>query len=153
MDVDKKFLRALDALGLNDSSYRAILLLPLIEVAWADGEIQKEEREAILGYGEGNQLLAGEARTAIEEWLTERPSSDFFARGREILVELAHKPDGFGKDINPHKVDDIVEYCNVIADSAGGLFGMFFQSSAGEKEAISDIALHIARLHQEHYDS
>ncbi|MEZ4319866.1 MAG: hypothetical protein R3F61_20315 [Myxococcota bacterium] len=152
MSDDQKFVRELDALGLDESSYRAILLLPLIEVAWADNEIQKQERDAILGYGEGNQLLAGKARQVVEEWLTERPTKDYFERGREVLVRLAHKPDGFGRDIGPHQVDDIVEYCDIIAESAGGLFGMFFQTSAEEQEAIRNISNHIARLHQDNFD-
>jgi len=152
MSDDKTFLRDLDALGLDASSYRAILLLPLIEVAWADDAIQAPERDAILGYGEGNQLLADGARAVVEEWLTERPSRDFFERGRAILVRLAHKPDGFGREIKPHQVDDIVEYCDIIAESAGGLLGMFFQTSAGEQQAIREIGHHIARLHQEHYE-
>ncbi|MCB9676736.1 MAG: hypothetical protein H6737_16585 [Alphaproteobacteria bacterium] len=152
MSDDHKFLRELDALGLGEGSYRAILLLPLIEVAWADNEIQKQERDAILSYGEGNQLLAGPARKVVEDWLTERPTQDFFDRGREVLVRLAHKPDGFGREIKPHQVDDIVEYCDIIAESAGGLFGMFFQTSNEEQEAIRNISNHIARLHQEHYE-
>ena len=149
---DEQVIKALDALGLDSDSYRAILLLPLVEVAWADNEIQPQERKEILSYAEGNALLAGRAHDVVQEWLTERPTRDYFARGREVLVNLAHKPDGFGRDIGPHQVDDIVEYCDIIAESAGGIFGMFFQTSAEEQEAIRDIGLHIAKLHQQHFD-
>lgn len=150
--MSEQIRKQLDALGLDNESYRAILLLPLIEVAWADQEIQEKERETILGYGEGNQLLAGSARDVVEDWLTNRPSDDFFERGRAVLVALAHDREGLGRDIGPGTVDAIVEYCEVVAESAGGLFGMFFQTSQSEQLAIRNIANHIARLHQEHHD-
>lgn len=146
-----RIFKVLDALGLDHESYRAILLLPLIEVAWADGEIQAPERETILGYGEGNQLLAGRAHDVVQDWLTNRPSDDFFERGRAVLVELAHDKEGLGRDIGFGAVDAVVEYCEVVAESSGGLFGMFFQTSQSETLAIRKIAEHIARLHQEHH--
>lgn len=148
---DEEAKVALDALGLREDSYRAILLLPLVEVAWADGEIQPEERREILSFAEGNQLLHGAARAVVDDWLTDRPTADYFARGRAVLVKLAHKPDGFGRDIHPGHVDDVVDYCSVVADSAGGLFGMFFQTTDAEKVAIRQIANHIAKLHADQH--
>lgn len=147
---DERVKVELDALGLREDTYRAILLLPLVEVAWADGEIQAEEREEILSYAEGNRLLAGDAHRVVEDWLTDRPTEDYFERGRAALVKLAHYKDGFGRDIHPAHVDDVLDYCNVVADAAGGVFGMFFQTSDAEKVAIRKIAHHIARLHAEH---
>lgn len=149
-EIDAKLLRQLDALGLNQDSYRAILLLPLVEVAWVDGEIQAQERDEILSYAEGNQLLAGGAHAVVEDWLTNRPTEDYFSRGRKILVRLAHEAEGIASDIGPKEVDDILGYCEVVADSAGGLFGRFFRSSAEEKEAIRKIAIHVASLSSEY---
>lgn len=148
-EIDAKLVRELDALGLSQEAYRAILLLPLVEVAWVDGEIQPQERVEILSYAEGNQLLAGDAHKVVEDWLTNRPTDDYFARGRKVLVRLAHQSEGFANDIGPGEVDDIVQYCEVVADSAGGLFGRFFRSSSEEKEAIRKIAVHVARLSSE----
>jgi len=34
---DRELLAALEGLGLGRENHRAVLLLPLIEVAWADG--------------------------------------------------------------------------------------------------------------------
>lgn len=141
-------MKDLDALGLDPETYRVILLLPLVEVAWADGEIQAQEREAVLGFANGNALLAGRAHSIVEDWLTDRPSSDFFERGRAALVKLAH--DGvFGPDVGPSQVDDVVEYCSVIASSAGGFLGMF-HTSAEEQVAMRKIAAHVAKLQAEH---
>ena len=56
---------------------------------------------------------------------------------RELGVPISL--DGFGREIKPHQVDDIVEYCDIIAESAGGLFGMFFQTSSEEQEAARQL--------------
>lgn len=148
--IDRTLLTELDSLGLSKEAYRAILLLPLVEVAWVDGEIQPSERIEILSYAEGNQLLAGEAHAIVEGWLSERPAPDYFARGRAVLVKLANKSQNFAADVGPADVDDILAYCEVIADSAGGLFNTFFRSSEAEREAIRQIAVHVARLNA-HY--
>lgn len=145
MDLDPHVREALDELGLDEASYRAILLLPLVEVAWVDGIIQPHEREAILNYGEGNALLAGGARSVLEGWLETRPDHVTFARGRAILVELAHAADA-PATLDDQHIQDVVAHCQAIAESAGGLFDRFFTSSDAEKEAIHQIAVHIARL-------
>lgn len=150
MDLDPKVQAELDELGLDEDSYRAILLLPLVEVAWVDGIIQPGEREAILAYGEGNALLAGGAREVLEGWLETRPDHVTFARGRSILVELAHRPEGL-EDLDVAHISDVVAHCQAIAESAGGLFDRFFTASAEEKKAIEQIAMHIARLNS-HYE-
>lgn len=143
-------MKDLDALGLDPDTYRVVLLLPLIEVAWADGEIQAGERDAILGFAKGNDLLAGRSHSVVEDWLTDRPSADYFERARAALVKLAH--DGaFGPEVSPAQVDDVVEYCSVIASSAGGFMG-YFHTSAEEEVAMRKIATHVARLQAEHSD-
>jgi hypothetical protein len=145
MDLEPHVRAELEELGLTEDSYRAILLLPLVEVAWVDGLIQPAERDAILAYGEGNALLAGGARDMLEGWLQTRPDHVTFARGRAILVELAHSAHPL-EALDAQHIGDVVEHCQSIAESAGGLFGRFFTASDAEKEAIQQIAMHIARL-------
>ena len=41
--TDEQLVRALNDLGLDEQSYRALVLLPLVRVAWADGAIQEPE--------------------------------------------------------------------------------------------------------------
>ena len=46
--TDSHIRESLKALGMDRTSFRALPLLPLIQVAWADGEVQEEERNLIL---------------------------------------------------------------------------------------------------------
>lgn len=74
---DPQLLAELAGLGVRVETLAALTLIPLIEVAWADGEMAAAERSAV---------LAGAATVGIE------PGSVSY-RLLEIWVEEAHAPD------------------------------------------------------------
>ena len=47
MTDDEELTAALTRLGLDATNWRAVSLLPLVEVAWADGRIQVAERKLL----------------------------------------------------------------------------------------------------------
>ena len=47
-ELDAESVRELASLGLDKRNYKAVCLLPLVEIAWADGVVQPGERTAIL---------------------------------------------------------------------------------------------------------
>ena len=57
--TDDAVLDKLVGLGLRANTIAALSLVPLIEVAWADGEIQDNERSAILQGAHGKGLEQG----------------------------------------------------------------------------------------------
>jgi hypothetical protein len=46
---DSSLIEHLTKAGFDSDSARALYLLPLVDVAWADGRVQKEEQSEILG--------------------------------------------------------------------------------------------------------
>jgi tellurite resistance protein len=139
MSADLLLLADLARLGLDEHSYRAVVLLPMIEVAWADRSIQAQERKHILEVATGHGLLSGRGAAAVEGWLKERPSDETLELGRSVLVRLAHKRSGIGADVPEHALDTVVELCAQVAESAGGLFGLFWRVSPHEREVIRKI--------------
>jgi hypothetical protein len=74
MDIDAW----LDELKIPRQAYRMVMLLPPIYVAWADGRIQPEERELILGIARDHGLLeegGQELLNAGSAWRQPRRSS------------------------------------------------------------------------------
>lgn len=140
---DLELIAELHKLGLDADSFRAVALLPLVEVAWADKTIQPQERKSILLIAKGHKLLEGQAAAVVDGWLTTRPSDEDFARGRTVLGTLAHRKSGLGADMPEHVAETIVELCAVVAESAGGLFGVFFTVSSDERRTIRKIADHL----------
>jgi hypothetical protein len=139
----------LQRLGLDAESFRAVALLPLIQVAWADQRVQPQERKSILLIAKGHDLLVGNAEKVVHDWLDKRPTDEEFALGREVLAVLAQRKQGLGSDMPESVTDTIVELCSVVAESAGGLFGLFWRISSDEKRAIRQIAQHLNQVADE----
>ena len=66
-----------------------LVLLPLIEVAWADGVIQPAERDLILSVARYQFDFSDDALDMLDAWLSHRPREDYLVRGRDVLKALA----------------------------------------------------------------
>jgi uncharacterized membrane protein YebE (DUF533 family) len=71
---ERELEHTLAGLGLTKSTYRALMLLPLVYVAWADGHVQHVERKLILRFAERSLHLTPETMKVIERWLEKAPS-------------------------------------------------------------------------------
>ena len=70
-------------------AYRVVSLLPLVYVAWADGKLQKSERDVILRIARENGLLDHGGEDALSRWLSEPPSKQQLRSDLAALNELA----------------------------------------------------------------
>lgn len=145
-ELDSQLNGLLQQLGLDEQTFRAVTLLPLVEVAWADGRIQANERNFIAEVALGNGLVEGPSYDKVMEWLQQRPSAEYFTLGRKLLVKLAFRRKGLGGDVPEHALDNVVDMCVVVAESAGGLFGMLWKVSSSERHAIQRITDHLTKL-------
>lgn len=144
-DAELRF--ELEALGIPDAACRVLALMPLVEVAWADGNIQRAEREVILAAAEKYGFLAGDARPILEGWLKKRPDIATFARGRRALIALVHRQYGAAADFDSGTLDGVIALCQKVAGAAGGWLGLAFTVDDDERRAIAHIAeiLHVER--------
>jgi hypothetical protein len=126
--------RGLEALGVDRNNVKVLALLPLVQVAWADGVIQDEERvviEAAAG------RLGVSAFEVFKGWLDHRPTALEFLTGQQILLALTATG---GSGLVPDTLPQLVEWCGEVAEAAGGLFGLAFKVEASEKAVIAEIA-------------
>ena len=142
--TDDELIAELEALGIDGDSYRVIALLPLVQVAWADGEIQASERELILRVARGYGMLEGKSGVALESWLHHIPSPEHLNRGRRLLVALTLRHRGLGSDLGPETLTDIKALCVDVAKAAGGLFDTFFTVDDNERMALDEISRELA---------
>jgi hypothetical protein len=144
-DAELRF--ELEAMGIGDESCRVLALLPLVEVAWADGTVQRAERALILDAATKYGFLHGDGQALLEGWLKKRPTVEYFARGRRALVELVRRQYGAAADFDSATLDGVVALCQKVASAAGGWMGVAFTVEDDEKRAIAHIAeiLHIER--------
>lgn len=140
--TDEELGKALTSLGMDEASYRALPLLPLIQVAWADGELQEGERELILRLAEERYALSEEGRRVLRNWLHHPPTRDYVRRGQRVLMALCDRAGG--RNVSRDTLADTVTFALDVAKAAGGWFG-FGAVAPPEAVAIEEIAqaLHI----------
>jgi len=132
--TDDAVLDKLVELGLRANTIAALSLVPLIEVAWADGEIQDNERTAILQGAHGKGLEQGtDGYELLQTWLKSRPDSALFDAWESYIKALASQ---LNDEQNRLLRNQIVGFAKMVAASAGGFLGI------GKVAASEEKALH-----------
>lgn len=117
---------ALLALGITAETAPAFEALPLVEVAWADGGVDEEERWRVLEAATRLGLELGRpAHGLLEAWLERRPPAALFAAWHEFA---RHAP----------AQARLLEAVERVAAAAGGVLG-FRVVSRAERRAIDGI--------------
>ena len=143
--MDDTLLQDLRQLGLTENSYRALLILPLVEVAWADGRIQPAEAAAIKALARKNDFFSVEAQSLLEKWLATPPTDTERELGMRTLVELARRRGGAGASLEAKTLQQLFDLSQQVASAAGGFFGLSNPVSPAEEACLRQIAdiLHI----------
>ena len=77
--TDARTLDELTALGFTGETARLLPLVPLVEVAWAEGGVTPRERQFIIIAARLRGVSPGdEADKRLTSWLDTRPSNEFF---------------------------------------------------------------------------
>jgi tellurite resistance protein len=135
---DEQLVDHLLELGLGPETVLAVTMVPLAMVAWADGEVQAKEREAILRAAEGNGIAPGSiARQLLEDWLTQPPGPKLVDAWKRYVAAI-------WPALSPHEHDEIrqsgLERARSVADAAGGFLGLGSRISAKERAMLDEIA-------------
>jgi hypothetical protein len=133
---DPDLLKDLAALGFNADTVSLLPLIPILQVAWADGDISPEERKLIIDVARTRDIAEGSpADQQLTEWLARCPPADAFVRADRLVAAMLAAHSGPTHDLS---ADDLVKYCETIAHASGGILGLG-KVSAGEKAAIEQI--------------
>ncbi len=107
------------ALGTTTETAPALLLAPLVEVAWAEGHVTEPERQAVLRLAAAHGIAAaGPAAVQLTEWLSARPSDELFATAVDVIkAGLAALPAGEREG----RLATLASGCREVAEASGGL--------------------------------
>lgn len=135
---DPAVLDRLLALGLGAETLSALTLVPLVLVAWADGDLSDLERDAVMEAAAqegihpnapGHAMLAG--------WLRTKPGPELVATWKDYVRGLATPLDlEARRELERHVMDKARQ----VADAAGGFLGLTSRISAAEREMLSDLS-------------
>jgi hypothetical protein len=139
---DEEVLDRLVVLGLRGATVAALSLVPLIAVAWADGELQDNERESILQAANAKGMSPGTpGHEILTSWLARKPDDSLVDAWEGYMKALLAQ-------LNDEQVrvlkNQIVGFARVIAESAGGFLG-FAKVSGSEEKMLQRIDKAFAR--------
>lgn len=132
---DQKHLKLLADSGFELSTLHFIWV-PLILVAWADGNAEKIEKETIAGIlvskGISQETIS---RVVAHDWFRKKPAEELW----EIWAELsAATSASLSPPIYNELIDEIVGLCRCVADASGGFMGLG-KISTTETQAIDRV--------------
>ena len=134
---DQNVLGKLYEAGVRPSTMTALSLLPLILVAWADGDIDQRERDAILKAAVEHGIDSkNPAYEHLNSWLKNAPPTEIFDTWQHYIQGLSQALSG---DAFQQLHTDIINRTIAVANSAGGFLGLGSKTSTAEKTMIDKL--------------
>jgi hypothetical protein len=133
--TDPEVIHELAELGFTPETVKLLPLIPVLEMAWAGGGVTPPERKMVIDVARARGIEEDSvADRQLLEWLDRRPEESVFRRAGRLINALFASGGRF--NLTP---DDLLKYCEAIADASGGLFGIG-RVSADERATLERIA-------------
>ena len=136
-------LERIQKLGVTLDTGSAFILAPLVEVAWADGDVSHAERDTILHIAKQRGVAPGSAdHRQLLDWLAHRPSDEVFRTALEaIRIGLSVLP----PDESEQRIATMIKACEDVAQAAGWIDQLFHLDhfSYSESAVIAAIRRHL----------
>ena len=133
---DPALLQELQALGFTPDTVSLLPLVPIVQVAWAEGGVSDAERDLILRFARERGITPGSAADdQLGQWLASRPSDDVFARATRLIRAVLDDPSA---ERSALRAEDLLQHAEEIAAASGGLLG-FNKISASERALLQQI--------------
>jgi hypothetical protein len=115
-------LESLLRAGVTAESLTAVSMIPMVEIAWCDGNVAPEERDAVLNGAVAQGIHTGSpSYELLNRWLQERPNREVITAWKEYVRELARV---MPKESLAELKHRIMDRCRRVAAAAGGFLGL-----------------------------
>ena len=124
-------------LGVKAETVAALALVPLVEVAWADGELDRRERGAILDRARESGLAAGSVEHALlEAWLDRRPDPKLLTAWTHLVRGVSEQ---LGREESARLKANLLDRARAVATASGGVLGMGSKISSAEAAMLAQL--------------
>jgi hypothetical protein len=135
--VEEHVLNSLVQAGVRAETLAAVTLIPLVEVAWCDGTVAPEEREAVLNAAVSQGIHRDSAaHELLKKWLEQHPDPRIITAWKEYVHELARLAP---KETIAAMKKNMLDRATRVAAAAGGFLGLA-TISKHEKAKIDELA-------------
>jgi hypothetical protein len=130
-DGDPALIDRLTGLGIRADTLAALTLIPLVEVAWADGRMDASEKHAVLRGAESSGITPGSPSFGLLRlWLDRRPDQGVMDLWRAYIEAVCG---ALSVEARMRLRDAILGCARDVAAAAGGVLGVGAISQAEER--------------------
>jgi len=130
-------LRKLIEMNVQLDVLATLSIIPLIEVAWADGKVDEGERDAVLKGAESYGLLKDQIGfSLLEQWLGHRPPAGLLESWIYYIHGLCPLLSGAEREILKA---DLTQRARAVAEATGGLIGKKSKISLREHDVLAKL--------------
>ena len=134
---DPELLRDLEELGFTPDTIALLPLVPVLQVAWAEGGVSPAERKLIVELARSRGIEAGStADRQLTDWMDRRPTASVFDRATRLIRAMLDRPGAAAADLS---AEGVIKYAESIASASGGMFGIG-RISSEERAILENIA-------------
>jgi hypothetical protein len=133
---DPALLAELAALGFTPETVSVLPLVPIVEMAWAEGGVTAAERTLLVTLARSRGIAEGSpADRQLSEWLSRQPSPAVFERATRLIRAMLDTGSPAGGTLT---ADELIKYSESIAAASGGILGLG-KVSADERATLARI--------------
>ncbi len=119
---NEQILDKLVSLNVRPETLASLCIIPLIEVAWADGGIDEKEKKAILQAAEKTGFKQGSIDfDLIRQWMTRKPTEHLLDAWVLYIKGLTEK---LSQEEKNAMKTEIMNRARSIAEASGGFLGL-----------------------------
>jgi hypothetical protein len=135
--TDNDVLQKLIDLNIRPEILATLALVPLVEVAWADGTIDEAEQTAVLKAGEQSFVSKDSPDfDLLNQWMTHKPQA-------KMLEAWKHYINGLCGELTQHQKNalkkDLIGHARQVAEAAGGIMGFGSKISKAEQDILAKL--------------
>jgi hypothetical protein len=145
--ADDALAQSLAGIGIDRATLPVLHLAPLLQVAWADGEIQDEERTLLIQAARSQGIEEGTPPDLVFlDLLKSRPTQQFYDAALTYVRAALAAMDSPAAATEARA--DLTSLAKQVALAHGKLFGMFGSGvSDPERDALDEIAGKLTAAH------
>lgn len=134
--TNKDVLQKLVELNIPPDLVASLALVPLVEVAWADGEMDEKEKAAMLK-AEGSLFAKNSPDMAVLKcWMEHKP-------GPQLLEAWKHYIKGLCEQMTAAEKaalrTEVIGHARHVAEAAGGFLGLGNKVSKAEQDMLAEL--------------
>ena len=127
----------IESLGFTSVTASVVSTIPMLAVAWADGEVDAKEREAILDAAHDHGIEPGTpADQMLADWLVNRPSDELFEAWKSYVSAISNELSA--EEVAATK-NASLERARKVARAAGGVLGLGNRISRVEQQVLDEM--------------